>query len=150
MGGSSGYSPGPKRPDREHMNLDPCPYMRSASFRFLFDFITTGFRSSQPTYSAKIYFDASDLSYEPEDAVICRVKAALDEPLRSMIEVRNQARVHLWFEGNSASRTGLFRARLRLWSALPQRHSRSASDSNPTTGSISRLPLVSPICSGCV
>ena len=44
------------------------------------------------------YFDASDLSYEAEDAVIRRVKAAIDEPLRSMVEVRNQARVHLWFE----------------------------------------------------
>jgi uncharacterized protein len=44
------------------------------------------------------YFDVSDLSYEAEDAVICRVKAAFDEPLRSMVEVRNQARVHLWFE----------------------------------------------------
>jgi hypothetical protein len=44
------------------------------------------------------YFDASDLSYEAEDAVIRRVKAALDEPLRSMVEVRKQARVHLWFE----------------------------------------------------
>jgi hypothetical protein len=43
------------------------------------------------------YFDASDLSYEAEDAVIRRVKAAFDEPLGSMIEVRNQARVHLWF-----------------------------------------------------
>jgi uncharacterized protein len=43
------------------------------------------------------YFDASSLSYEAEDAVICRVKAAFDEPLRSMVEVRNQARVHLWF-----------------------------------------------------
>jgi hypothetical protein len=43
------------------------------------------------------YFDASDLSYEAEDAVIRRVKAAFDEPLRSMIEVRNQVRVHLWF-----------------------------------------------------
>jgi hypothetical protein len=43
------------------------------------------------------YFDASDLSYDAEDAVICRVKAAFDEPLHSMIEVRNQARVHLWF-----------------------------------------------------
>ena len=30
--------------------------------------------------------------------MICRVKAAFDEPLRSMVEVRNQARVHLWFE----------------------------------------------------
>jgi uncharacterized protein len=44
------------------------------------------------------YFDASDLSYEAEDAVISRVKAAFDEPLRSMVEVRNQARVHRWFE----------------------------------------------------
>jgi uncharacterized protein len=44
------------------------------------------------------YFDASDLSYEAEDAAIRRVKAAFDEPLRSMMEVRNQARVHLWFE----------------------------------------------------
>jgi uncharacterized protein len=44
------------------------------------------------------YLDASDLSYEAEDAVIRR-KAAFDEPLRSVVEVRNQARVHLWFEG---------------------------------------------------
>jgi hypothetical protein len=44
------------------------------------------------------YFEASNLSYETEDAVIRRVKAAFDEPLRSMVEVRNQARVHLWFE----------------------------------------------------
>src|SRR5580700_2506533 len=44
------------------------------------------------------YFDASDLSYDAEDAVSRRVKAAFDEPLRSMVEVRNQARVHLWFE----------------------------------------------------
>src|SRR5690242_1798403 len=44
------------------------------------------------------YFDGSDLSYEAEDVVIRRVKAAFDEPLRNMVEVRNQARVHLWFE----------------------------------------------------
>jgi hypothetical protein len=44
------------------------------------------------------YFDASDISYEAEDAVIRRVAAAFDKKLRSMVEVRNQARVHLWFE----------------------------------------------------
>jgi uncharacterized protein len=44
------------------------------------------------------YFDASDLSYEAEDAVIRRVSGDFDEPLRSMVQVRNQARVHLWFE----------------------------------------------------
>jgi uncharacterized protein len=46
------------------------------------------------------YFDASDISYKAEDAVIRRVAAAFDEPLRSAVEVRNQARVHVWFEGH--------------------------------------------------
>jgi hypothetical protein len=45
------------------------------------------------------YFDASDISYEAEDAVIRRVAAAFDPPLRELVEVRNQARVHVWFEG---------------------------------------------------
>jgi hypothetical protein len=45
------------------------------------------------------YFDSSDLSYEAEDTVIQRVAAAFEPPLREMVEVRNQARVHLWFEG---------------------------------------------------
>lgn len=44
------------------------------------------------------YFDASDISYEAEDGVIRRVAGAFDEPLRSAVEVRNQARVHVWFE----------------------------------------------------
>ena len=44
------------------------------------------------------YFDDSDLSYEAEDRVIRRVAAAFDPPLREAVEVRNQARVHLWFE----------------------------------------------------
>src|SRR5215831_14621649 len=44
------------------------------------------------------YFDGSNLSYEAEDAVIRRVRTALDEPLRSLVQVRNQGRVHLWFE----------------------------------------------------
>jgi len=44
------------------------------------------------------YFDASDLSYEAEDVVIRRAAAAFPEPLSQTVEVRNQARVHLWFE----------------------------------------------------
>ena len=44
------------------------------------------------------YFDASDLSYEAEDAIIRRVTTVFDEPVRSMVQVRNQARVRLWFE----------------------------------------------------
>jgi uncharacterized protein len=46
------------------------------------------------------YFDGSDVSYEAEDVVIRRVAAAFDEPLKSAVEVRNQARVHLWFEAH--------------------------------------------------
>ena len=45
------------------------------------------------------YFDPSDITYEAEDVVIRRAAAAFDEPLRSLVEVRNQARVHVWFEG---------------------------------------------------
>lgn len=44
------------------------------------------------------YFDP-DVSYEAEDLVIKQVAAAFESPLREMLEVRNQARVHLWFEG---------------------------------------------------
>lgn len=43
------------------------------------------------------YFDP-DTSYEAEDVVIRRVAAAFEAPLSEMVEVRNQARVHLWFE----------------------------------------------------
>jgi hypothetical protein len=55
-----------------------------------------------PDYGIKdydlAYFDASDISYEAEDVVIRRVAAAFEPPLREQVEVRNQARVHLWFE----------------------------------------------------
>ncbi|MBP6545725.1 MAG: nucleotidyltransferase family protein [Phenylobacterium sp.] len=44
------------------------------------------------------YFDP-DTSWDAEDAVIRRVAAAFEPPVREMVEVRNQARVHLWFEG---------------------------------------------------
>jgi hypothetical protein len=53
------------------------------------------------------YFNGSDLSYEAEDAVIRRVRAAFDESLRSIVEVRNQARVHLWFETKFGEAYGL-------------------------------------------
>jgi hypothetical protein len=43
------------------------------------------------------YFDP-DTSWDAEDAVIRRVAAAYPSPLREQVEVRNQARVHLWFE----------------------------------------------------
>jgi uncharacterized protein len=43
-----------------------------------------------------IYFDAADPSWEAEDAVIRRVAAATRDCV-GPVEVRNQARVHLWF-----------------------------------------------------
>lgn len=42
------------------------------------------------------YYDA-DTSWDAEDIVIRRVAAAFDEPFRTMVEVRNQARVPIWF-----------------------------------------------------
>jgi len=57
----------------------------------------------EPDYGVKDYdlgyFDGADLSYEAEDRVIRTVAAAFEAPLRDLVEVRNQARVHLWFEG---------------------------------------------------
>jgi hypothetical protein len=44
-----------------------------------------------------IYFDDSDLSWAAEDRVICGVAAATRGCV-GPVEVRNQARVHLWFE----------------------------------------------------
>jgi len=43
-----------------------------------------------------VYYDASDLSYEAEDATIKRVKRML-EPCELDIDIKNQARVHLWY-----------------------------------------------------
>lgn len=43
------------------------------------------------------YWDGSDLSYEAEDAVIQRGQAVF-AGLPVPVEIRNQARVHLWFE----------------------------------------------------
>lgn len=43
------------------------------------------------------YYDASDLSWEAEDAVIERVSQCCLE-LNATVEVKNQARVHLWYE----------------------------------------------------
>ncbi|WP_342215863.1 nucleotidyltransferase family protein [Mesorhizobium sp. L-8-3] len=43
------------------------------------------------------YFDNSDLSWDAEDEVIQQAKALLSD-LQVSIEVKNQARVHLWYE----------------------------------------------------
>lgn len=43
------------------------------------------------------YFDATDLSYEAEDRAIKRAQTVFAD-LDATIEVRNEARVHLWYE----------------------------------------------------
>ena len=56
-----------------------------------------------PNYGLKdydlAYFDAADLSYEAEDVVIRRGAATFAPEVSPLVEIRNQARVHLWFEG---------------------------------------------------
>ncbi len=54
------------------------------------------------------YFDV-DLSYEAEDRVIARA-AALFADLDAEIEVRNQARVHLWFNDKFGADRPAFRS----------------------------------------
>ncbi|MFN3559037.1 MAG: nucleotidyltransferase family protein [Brevundimonas sp.] len=53
-----------------------------------------------PAYGIKDYdlgyFDP-DTSWDAEDVVIKCVAAAFEPPFRDIVEVRNQARVHLWF-----------------------------------------------------
>jgi uncharacterized protein len=57
-----------------------------------------------PDYGIKdydlFYFDASDISYEAEDVEIKRAAAAYPPEMVPLVEVRNQARVHLWFEAH--------------------------------------------------
>lgn len=43
------------------------------------------------------YFEANDLSWEAEDVVIRRARTLLAD-LRVNVEVKNQARVHLWYQ----------------------------------------------------
>jgi uncharacterized protein len=58
----------------------------------------------EPDYGVRdydlFYFDGSDLSYEAEDVAIRRAAKAYPPELSPLVEVRNQARVHLWFEAH--------------------------------------------------
>lgn len=49
------------------------------------------------------YFDDADLSYEAEDEVI-RQGVSIFGHLPAPVEIRNQARVHLWYEGHFGQR----------------------------------------------
>ena len=67
----------------------------------LFQTAWNGLTGRAPTHGIKdydlFYFDDADLSWEAEDAAIKRANA-LFSGLGIEVEVRNQARVHLWYE----------------------------------------------------
>ena len=44
-----------------------------------------------------VYYDSSDLSYAAEDAAIQRIREAVG-PCAAELDIKNQARVHLWFK----------------------------------------------------
>ena len=68
----------------------------------IYQTVWNGLTGRDPDYGLKDYdlgyFDP-DTGWDSEDAVIRRVRAAFTPPLDDQVEVRNQARVHLWFEG---------------------------------------------------
>ena len=70
------------------------------------------------------YFDDSDLSYEAEDVVIRRA-AQHFKGLALPVEVRNQARVHLWYPQNSASPARAIRVPANPSAILRRRRMRS-------------------------
>lgn len=67
----------------------------------LFQTAWNGLTGREPTYGIKdydvFYFDDTDLSWEAEDQAITRVQTAFGD-IEAEVEVRNQARVHLWYE----------------------------------------------------
>jgi len=67
----------------------------------LYQSVWNGLLGHDPTYGIRdydlVYFDDSDLSYEAEDRVI-RQCASIFADLGVAVEMRNQARVHLWYE----------------------------------------------------
>jgi len=69
----------------------------------LYQSVWNGLVGHEPTRGIRdydlVYFDDSDLSYEAEDKVIQECAAAFAD-LGVEVEVRNQARVHLWFESH--------------------------------------------------
>ena len=95
------------------------------------------------------YFDPADLSYVAEDAVICRLTAAFNEPLRSMVEVRNQARVHLWFEAKFGEAYSPLSYAAEALERFTSATFAVGVDLNPATGCTSKHLSVSPIYSLC-
>lgn len=69
----------------------------------IYQCVWNGLTGRDPQYGIRDYdlgyYDASDLGYDAEDVVIKACEAAFAD-LHEEIEVRNQARVHIWFEAH--------------------------------------------------
>lgn len=64
------------------------------------------------------YFDASDLSWEAEDQAIRSITEAFDD-LGPNIELRNEARVHLWYEDKFGTSCPPYRSTRHAISTFP-------------------------------
>ena len=68
----------------------------------IYQTVWNGLSGRDPEYGIKDYdlgyFDP-DTSWVAEDVVIRRARDAFPPPFDAAVEVRNQARVHLWFDG---------------------------------------------------
>ncbi len=95
-----------------------------------------------------IYFDGSDLSWEAEDVVIRKVNAALPD-LAPLLEVRNQARVHLWYEQRFGRPYRPLDCSIDSLTTYAARTHAVAARLDRTAGSCSRLPSALQISSPC-
>lgn len=78
------------------LNLPDCWLVAGCLFQTVWN-IETGRPPSESISDYDVfYFDGGDLSYEAEDHVIRRVHAATAD-IGITVEVKNQARVHLWY-----------------------------------------------------
>ena len=79
------------------LNLPDCWLVSGSLFQTVWN-VQTG---REPTYGIKdydlFYFEPSDLSWKAEDDVIKTCAKVFDD-LDAEVQIRNQARVHLWYE----------------------------------------------------
>jgi uncharacterized protein len=82
--------------DARDLDLPDWAIVSGAIYNSVWNYLT----GKPPGYGIKdidlLYFDREDLSYEAEDRVIQRASGHFSS-LSLPVEVRNQARVHLWF-----------------------------------------------------
>jgi hypothetical protein len=77
------------------LGLDDAWLVSGALFQTVWN-IQTGHDPARGIRDYDIFYFDPDTSYEAEDAAIGRVRAALRD-LNITVEVRNQARVHMWY-----------------------------------------------------